>query len=494
LTPDPKQSPHVIVGAGMAGLGAAQTLLRAGKDVIVLERQGEVGGLARTVEFEGHVFDVGPHYFFLDVSEEVNSLIKDCLRSEEWRPIDFKIGAKIGRFTVPWPPTASAAFKLPPTAIYSFLKNSIRRTVPTTHVARDYMRGMFGKKMWSVFLGPYIQKKVPLGEEASKLHKDWWNQAARTVHNVPDVKRDKALQLEPKLVQRYLERYPTAQNRAQDGSPEDQKQAPTGARRLFMIFQGLMKTAFAKNYKKVLYPPGGVGVICERMAEDFQKRGGRLVLNARNVHFDVDDHHISRITWETGDGADHAVENPPQVVWTGSVHRMCSLAGIPREDLPFTTILLGLMKISRPLPDGNDLYTYIADENIVFNRIYYPNRSVSGLCPAGKDSLCVEITRPEFRHESEREALLDQISEGLERLGVCRPGDIEDIRYMFVPDSYPVYPLDYREKIDRIWAEHDQFDNLRSIGRSGQFWYNNMARSLRVGVETAQDILGVYEP
>ena len=158
------------------------------------------------------------------------------------------------------------------------------------------------------------------------------------------------------------------------------------------------------------------------------------------------------------------------------------------------TILLGLLKIRRPLPPGDDLYTYIADEDIVFNRIYYPNRSVEGLCPPGKDSLCGEITRPEFRDENERKELLGMISAGLAKLGVCQPDDIEDVEYMFVPDSYPVYPLDYREKLDRIWVELDKIDNLRSIGRSGQFWYNNMARSLRVGVETAQDILGTYEP
>jgi protoporphyrinogen oxidase len=173
---------------------------------------------------------------------------------------------------------------------------------------------------------------------------------------------------------------------------------------------------------------------------------------------------------------------------------MCSLTGIDREELPFMTILLGLLKIRRPLAPGDDLYTYIADEDIVFNRIYYPNRSVQGLCPPGKDSLCVEITRPDFSDENERKELLGMISAGLAKLGVCKPEDIEDVEYMFVPDSYPVYPLDYREKLDRVWAELDKIDNLRSIGRSGQFWYNNMARSLRAGVETAQDILGTYEP
>lgn len=492
MTTTPRGSgPVVVVGAGMAGLGAANTLRRAGRDVIVLERLDVVGGLARTVAFDDHVFDVGPHYFFLDVSEEVNELVKSCVRPEEWRPIDFRIGAKIGRRNVPWPPTASAALKLPPSGIYRFLRNCIKQDVPSTYVSRDYLKGMFGPKMYDIFLGPYIRKKVPVRGGPDSLHRDWWNQTARTIHNVPDVKRDKALQLEPQLVQRYLERYPSVRQKVEEQKRKAAESAAAESKggRTLRILSGLARTAFAKNYKKVLYPPGGVGVITERLAEDFRQRGGRIELKAANVAFETADHHVTRVTWDGG-----AVEEPACVIWTGSLHRMCSLTGIEREDLPFMTILLGLLKIRRPLPPGDDLYTYIADEGVVFNRIYYPNRSVAGLCPPGKDSLCVEITRPEFRDEAERKVLERRVAEGLQKLGVCRVEDIEATRFMFVPDSYPVYPLDYREKLQRIWEQHDRFDNLRSIGRSGQFWYNNMARSLWAGIQTAQDVLGRWEP
>jgi protoporphyrinogen oxidase len=118
---------------------------------------------------------------------------------------------------------------------------------------------------------------------------------------------------------------------------------------------------------------------------------------------------------------------------------------------------------------------------------------VGGLCPAGKDSLCVEITPNDERDEADPARLDDRIKRGLQKLRVCEPDDIEAIRYMFVPDSYPVYPLDYREKLERIWTRLDGFGNLRSIGRSGQFWYNNMARSMRAGIETAQDLLGTFK-
>jgi len=478
----------------MAGLGAAATLRRAGREVVLLERKPEVGGLARSVAFDEHIFDVGPHYFFLDVSDDVNELIKGSLKPGEWRAIDFKIAARIKRSMVPWPPGPDAAFKLPPSAILTFLKKSIQRSLPTSYVAGEYMRGMYGQKMWDIFLGPYLSKKVPARGSAEGLHRDWWNQTSRTIHNVSDVKRDKALQLEPELVERYLDRYPSVRRqveqqrqRAQDGAADGKN--PTGLTRIFKIVQGLARTVLNKSHKQVLYPPGGVGTICERVAEAYVERGGRLELNAANVDFDVEDNHVTRVSWDGGE-----VLNPAQVIWTGSIHRMCSLTGIDREDLPFLTILLVLMKIDGRIKQGEELYSYIPDEGIAFNRIYYPNRSVDGLCPEGKDSLCVEITRGDFRDEAEREKLKQHVAQSLERLGVCKAGDISDTRFMFVPDSYPVYPLDYREKLSRIWEQLDRFDNLRSIGRSGQFWYNNMARSMRAGVETARDILGEWEP
>jgi protoporphyrinogen oxidase len=473
----------VVVGAGMAGLGAALTLQRAGRQVTILERLDAVGGLAKSVTVNGHVFDVGPHYFFLDVSEDVNALVRSSVRPEEWRPIDFKISAIIGRRHVPWPPTASAIFKLPASGIYRYLQNAIKGNVPESHVARQFLEDCYGSKMYRIFLGPYLKKKVPPSDGAEKLHRDWWNQALRTIDNVPDVKRDKMLQVEPALVKLYLERYPQAARK-----PDEQAARalpPRGMKRAVRIFNGLLRTAFAKSYKKVLYPPGGVGVITERMAEQFLAAGGELRLRASNVQIEKQGRRVSRVSWDGG-----AIDRPDQVVWTGSVHRLCSMLGVPREDLPFMTILLGMLTLRRPLKNGEDLYTYVSDPDIVFNRVYYPNRSVSGLCPEGRDSVCVEITPYDERDVADPERLTERVKDGLLRMRVCRPEDIDHLKYMFVPDSYPVYPLDYREKLARIWQELDQYENIRSIGRSGQFWSNNMARSMRAGIETAQSILG----
>ena len=53
-----------ILGGGPAGLTGAYTLGLRGKRAQVFEADGMVGGLAKTIEFNGYRFDLGGHRFF----------------------------------------------------------------------------------------------------------------------------------------------------------------------------------------------------------------------------------------------------------------------------------------------------------------------------------------------------------------------------------------------------------------------------------------------
>lgn len=69
----------VVVGAGPAGLSAAYELTRHGTPVTVVEKDPvKVGGIARTLEFMGCRFDVGPHRFF-SKSAEIEALWTEIL-------------------------------------------------------------------------------------------------------------------------------------------------------------------------------------------------------------------------------------------------------------------------------------------------------------------------------------------------------------------------------------------------------------------------------
>ena len=111
--------------------------------------------------------------------------------------------------------------------------------------------------------------------------------------------------------------------------------------------------------------------------------------------------------------------------------------------------------------------------------------------PAGKDAICVEISPPELEKGAalEEGALRAGILAGLEKTALCRPDQVEEVSLLRVPDAYPVYPLDYYETLQALWEKLGSMENLWSIGRSAQFLYNNMARSVSLGLDLAEHIL-----
>ena len=56
----------IIIGAGPAGLTAADRLLedKDKYEVIILEESQEIGGISKTVNYNGNRMDIGGHRFF----------------------------------------------------------------------------------------------------------------------------------------------------------------------------------------------------------------------------------------------------------------------------------------------------------------------------------------------------------------------------------------------------------------------------------------------
>ncbi len=86
----PDTAPEILIlGAGPAGLACAMELSRKGKRATVVERDEQIGGLAKTLTLrEGDdVFltDIGPHRFF-SKNQYLYDFIEDLLK-EEWRKV-----------------------------------------------------------------------------------------------------------------------------------------------------------------------------------------------------------------------------------------------------------------------------------------------------------------------------------------------------------------------------------------------------------------------
>ena len=80
-----------VIGAGPAGLTAAYCLTKEARSVLVIERDPiYVGGISRTVDYKGFLFDIGGHRFF-SKSKEVVALWQEIL------PDDFITRPRLSR-------------------------------------------------------------------------------------------------------------------------------------------------------------------------------------------------------------------------------------------------------------------------------------------------------------------------------------------------------------------------------------------------------------
>lgn len=76
---------YIILGAGPAGLTAANFLYRKGeKDFLVLEQEKEAGGLCRSREIGGAPLDIGGGHFLDACRSDVNRFLFSFMPEEEW--------------------------------------------------------------------------------------------------------------------------------------------------------------------------------------------------------------------------------------------------------------------------------------------------------------------------------------------------------------------------------------------------------------------------
>ena len=267
----------VVIGAGLTGLTAAHALREAGRDVTVLERTGKVGGLARSLEVDGAVFDVGPHYFFLKFDPRSDLLVKECL-GDRADVFDFQVSAVIRGRNLAWPPNLSALRHLPLSSTLKTIKNTLRRRFPPHRDCEGFMTAFYGKAIFDEFTGPYIDKKVPtLGP--SGLSREWWLQIARTIDNTyKGAGQDEMKKIEQRRKVSIFTRF----------------------RVLLKLVSGLIKTARGKHLRKVLYPHGGMGALSKALAKRFEEQGGVLRLNATGVRLEKEGDRIAAVTWEGG--------------------------------------------------------------------------------------------------------------------------------------------------------------------------------------------------
>lgn len=417
----------VVVGAGVAGLTVADFLTQRGVRVVVLEREDKAGGLARSLVFGDFVFDIGPKRFHT-YSPVVEAYLHQVL-GRAFRVIGRKSSVYFMGKLHPWPLQTSSLFRLPPRLLLRCAADLFRKPPFDGKSFSSYILSRYGRTLYEVFFRDYTRKFCH--EDPTNLHEAW---AQGSIHRA--------------IIDR----------RYHQGSLLD-------VARVALLPKG--KTT------RFLYPLGGMDRFHEAMVRRVVHRGGEVRFRT-TARLTVDSQ--GRPLVVTGE----AVHRADRVFWTGPITQAyADLVGKP-TGLRHLGLALFAVEARRVL-DGGNQWTYFSSPHLLVSRTSYPRSFDPSLVPPDAGSVMAEVTVPEGASipwdEWESRVVRD-----LEETGVCRGSDIRAIHRVFIPHAYPVYDLNYQERLAAVRAELARFQGLVLAGRCGKFWYNNMDDSIEDGM------------
>ena len=448
----------VIVGAGPAGLTAAYQLCKEGIKSVVLEKDNVVGGISRTVDYKGYLFDIGGHRFFTKV-KAVEEMWHEVMGKEK-----FLRRARLSRIYYNkkfffYPLKAfNALFGLGVLNSFlmfsSYIKAQLLPVKPEKSF-EDWVSNRFGKRLFNTFFKTYTEKVW--GIPCNEISADWAAQRIKGLSLISTIKSA--------LIA---------------GQAKDNGE----------IIKTLID-AFD-------YPAKGPGMMWEMVAEDIQESHSELKMESDVERIFWDDDKITSVEIKCGDkaevidGTDFISSMPIQELVRKMSPEPPSRIMQAANRLAYRDFLTVSLIINQA-DLFKDNWIYIHDSEVKVGRIQnFKNWSPEMVPDANKTCLGLEYFCFEgdglWNMADEDLVALGKKEIGL--LGLANPEDVEDGTVVRMPKAYPVYDSVYAEAVDTIREFLADLGNLHLIGRNGMHKYNNQDHSMLTAMLAVKNILG----
>jgi protoporphyrinogen oxidase len=448
---------HVVIGGGPAGLTAAYVLARRGCSPIVLEKDGQVGGIARTVEYKGFRFDIGGHRFFTKVGS-VQKLWRKMLGPDMLRrPRLSRIYYNGKFFDYPLKPMNALRGIGIVDAVrvfFSYLWIRVSPIKPEVSL-EDWVSNRFGRRLYNIFFKTYTEKVW--GIPCNKIGAQW---AAQRIKGLSLV---------------------TAVWNMLRGSRGGGDQIKT----LIEEFE---------------YPRLGPGMMWEAFAADVDRNGGRVELNSEVVRLRHDGPTITSVDYRKNGVV---TEIPAEsVLSTMPLRELIAKLDPPAPSavaaaanrLNYRDFITVALVIDAPdlFPDN---WIYVHDPQVKLGRIQnFKNWSPEMVPDPQKTCLGLEY----FCFEGDGlwttpdEELVHLGTREVAQIGLLGGGNVIDGTVVRMPKAYPVYDEGYEAAVDEVRKYLAQFSNLEVAGRNGMHKYNNQDHSMVTAILAVDNLAGQH--
>jgi protoporphyrinogen oxidase len=451
----------IIIGAGPAGLTAGYLLTKAGWKVSIIEADPTyVGGISKTVQKNGFLFDIGGHRFF-SKSAEVNALWKELLPNDLLeRPRSSRIYYQGKLFF--YPLRALDALKklglmeatLCVLSYYWAKLNPVKN--PKTF--SDWVSNQFGKRLFNIFFKTYTEKVW--GMKCEEISADWAAQ------------RIQGLSLAKAIMSSLL---PAKKN--DSGS------------------EGVVKTLI----NSFLYPRRGPGMMWEAAAEKIKAQGGEILMGSvpKSVEYDPITK-LWRVSVQRGElgttelRGSHLISSAAIKDLTAllqpelSPDAQAASVALKHRDFMCVTVML------KDFKGFDDNWIYIHDPGVKVGRIQNFKSWSPEMVP-GPEFDCLGLEYFCFEKDglwNSTDAELSSLAiEELKKLDLLGSAKIVDTCVVRQKKAYPIYDDAYQERLAKIRSILEElYPTLHLVGRNGMHRYNNQDHAMMTAMLTVKNI------
>ena len=439
-----------ILGAGPAGLTAAYTLASRGLPGAVFEADGVVGGIAKTVKFDGYRFDLGGHRFFTKL-QPVQRLWEEVLGPEFLkRPRLSRIYYKGKYFSYPIVAkdiVGRLGLVEATRCALSYMRAARHRDIEA-ETFEEWVTARFGRRLYDAFFRSYTEKLW--GIPGSEIRSLW---AAQRIKNF-------------------------------------------SLGKAILSILGVRREHVTSLIEEFHYPRLGPGQMWEAFADAVEARGVPVHLNSRCVAIRHANNRVSSIVLrQNGDTYETPVDSvissialsdlvlsldppaPPEVLDAARTLRYRDL------------VLVALMTTEADaFPDN---WIYLHDPGTRAGRVQNYGAWSSGMVRPGTTCLGVEyfcFEGDEIWEMSDEQAV-ELATHELARIDLIDPTKVIDGVKVRVPKAYPMYDSNFEAAVATIRPYLARFENLQTCGRNGLHRYNNQDHSMWTAVLATLNII-----
>ena len=437
-------------------MSAAWRLSELGRPVTVLEKDGAVGGMGKTITVGKYAVDYGPHTFHIRETEESRAI------HEAIRPFFGKDPLILTRGTRVLLRGKEYIYPLEMLQVLTGVSPLL-----SARIVFDYLMATVKSAL------------APPRKEHS--FEEWG------VRNLGRTLYDLCFGLYSARVWGL----PTSQI----SSKQAQRVAKLNLKNIILRTLGI-KADPATYFTKYMYPRKGISVLYERMASEVTKRGNQVVLQAPVVRLERDGDRIARVVYQRN-GREETLECAGVL----STLPLPQLVGMIEPPLPpaiaahasklrYRSLKLIYIALKRPqLTDYH--WVYLLDDHFRVNRMSEQKNVSAEMVPGDRTILCIELScwrdEPVWQasdQEIYRIALKDLLKMGY---GV-REDEVEDYYVADIATAYPVYELNFEDHLIPVLEGVHRVQNLLTLGRHGLFLNNSMDDNVLLGMKVADQI------